>query len=286
MAPPKQQKRWILAPTRDLPPSGPIALGAIVTSAKRADQPLHTPSLADLPPSAITTHDTYDWTLDHQRTATGRVGLWTSFCQSLGVGDAGISWTHGARERWEVRRMRTRTLAAAPAEFVEAAARAEAVRAYVARNRFRRRVYMVTGVKTAAGARGFVEDVRERGVDARVGVDATPFGVPVAAGPRAEGGRAAETRVGFGGAEEFVFAFCLREVRVKRSGEVRQKGFRDGDFMGVDELRREERSVEQVGVEVVGLAERDAGGDDLDSDEVEAVEEENGEECVCVKLED
>ncbi|KAL1628307.1 hypothetical protein SLS54_001880 [Diplodia seriata] len=268
---------------------GPIALGAIVTSAKRADQPLHTPSLADLPPSAITTHDAHDWTLDHQRTATGRVGLWTSFCQSLlgGVGaDAGISWTNGACERWEVRRMRTRTLAAAPTEFVEGAAGAAAVRAYVARNRFRRRVYMVTGVKTAAGARGFAESVRERGVDARVGVDATPFGVPVAAGPRAEGGRAAETRVGFGGAEEFVFAFCLREVRVKRSGEVRQRGFRDGDFMGVDELRREERSVEQVGVEVVGLAERDAGGDDLDLEEVEAVEEENGEECVCVKPED
>ncbi|KKY26976.1 hypothetical protein UCDDS831_g01025 [Diplodia seriata] len=144
MAPPKQQKRWILAPTRDLPPSGPIALGAIVTSAKRADQPLHTPSLAGLPPSAITTHDAHDWTLDHQRTATGRVGLWTSFCQSLvGVGgDAGISWTTGARERWE------------------------------------------------------------------------------------------------------------------------------------------------VGVEVVGLVERDAGGDDLDLEEVEAVEEENGEECVCVRPED
>lgn len=294
MAPPKTQKRWIIAPTPNLSPDGPIALGNVVASVESADMPLfvaahhhdHNPAL--LPPSSITTTDARDWTLDAQRTTSARVGVWATFCQAVvGIGgDGNYGWARDVGQHWKVDVMRTRTFAP-PAEFVEAAVRERAVRGYITGNMFRRKVYMVTGVKIASGARGFTSYVRERSFDARVGVDGTSMGVPVAAGPQVEASEDGRTRVGFRDADDFVFAFSLREIRVKRAGGVKkQRQFKDGDFMSKDGFKKEESTATEEGIEIIGLTEYDAGGDEWDLEEIDAMEEENGEECICIKSED
>jgi hypothetical protein len=84
----------------------------------------------------------------------------------------------------------------------------------------------------------------------------------------------------------------LRQIKVKKTGEVTHKAKVDGALFGVgddeEELRRREEQERQVGVMVVGLEDGDAGAEEFRLDDLvvrDAVDEE-GRECSCIEIEE
>lgn len=303
---------WFLAPRACPAATGPIQLGNIVSapatpiprtrnrhvliplqvrSVDRVDEPLYTAPAAR-PPTATPLHAFHErnFTLRHRAPAAHRAGVFAAFLQHVvGAGaDVGVAWASETESAVAARRVATRWFEPSGAE-VRAVVEGEgAVRDYIAGSWFRNKVYMVMGVMVAEG--GARADRREvvRGVDASVGVDATvPFGVPVGGGPRVQVRRASEVRVGSEEAEEgFVFAFRLREIRVRRGGEVAARNLRKGAlFDGTAASAAygdEEGEKRNMTVELEELVDEDATGEDFGMEALDSLEEGTDEECVCV----
>ena len=93
----------------------------------------------------------------------------------------------------------------------------EEVKAYIGETLFKKPIWMITGVKVARGFSVSTVSKKNLGGRAKVGVDLTPTGVPVQAGPKVKVLVRKGEKVGFGGSSEVVFAY--RVVRIKRRGK-------------------------------------------------------------------
>ncbi|KAH6616957.1 hypothetical protein F5144DRAFT_633257 [Chaetomium tenue] len=219
------RKTYFFPPTWDYHPAGPLQLGNLITSPSHPADALNGPSsphpaTSTLSPPTTQTNTTWS-TTDLTR---GRYGLWTQFLSSLlGLG-LDLATTHSAATLQTFRFAHTETRAFIPSpQFVQAVLTASpAALDFLRRSRFRKHLYMVTAVKVVRGASVRTERVRARGVEVGVEVDgAVVGGVPVSLGPevRVEGERGEEGA--FEGWSDFVFAFGLRKIVVRRgTGEV------------------------------------------------------------------
>lgn len=297
-----QKKTYFLCPTWDYHPDGPIQLGNIILSPSTPDEPLN-PGAERVPPPADalfppTSKTGAAWR--EERTHEGRYGLWTRFLASsssalglgLGVGlDAGAH--HGAARAHALAfdRLDTAEFLPMPAYLAACVAAAPAVRAAVRRRGPRARLYMVTALKTARGARGASEARAERGVELGATLDgsapallAAAAAPPVALGPEVRGSWGRAEAVSFGGSSDFVFAFRLRRLVVRRSGEVvSHSQYTTGAMFDANGggYRRGEDDPPFV---VEGLAAEDASARDFGWEDVAevVVDDADEEECVCV----
>jgi hypothetical protein len=285
---------YYLAPTRTNPPEGVIRLGSIVASPSLVDEPIHTTASATPDPTSVTTHTERNWSKSITASNRGRVGIWASFLQLIvGVGgDVGVSIANDTSQNYSANVMKWSEFRPSLA-YLRNAVKEEEVDEFIRGNRFREKVYMVTGIMIASGASGVVQRMRERGIYAHVGVDATVFSggmAPVAIGPDFKLTQSTRECEAFSNADEFVFAFRLRQIKVKKTGEVTHKAKVDGALFGVgddeEQLRRREEEERQVGVMVVGLEDGDAGAEEFRLDDLvvrHAVDEE-GRECKCIEI--
>lgn len=169
--------------------------------------------------------------------------------------------------------------------FIEAPVHSERVQEYVLMNKFRQRIYVITEIKIAIGARVFTSYMQERSFDASPSVDATVRSVPIATGPQFETKGGNNTAVEFEDADDFVFVFSMRQIKVKKTGEVKLENFKDGDFFRLGDPTRKLHVSDQDQFHAVGLADDDAGGGEFGLEEMDAIEDKNGERCICIKLE-
>jgi hypothetical protein len=275
---PTHKPTYFLTPPR---PSGPIHLGAIITSPTQPDEPLYQPAL---PASTdISTFKEYNWSGAHIKSKTSQFGVWTSFLQmifSIG-GDISIETSKTEQQRWEVSRMTTRSFFPST-PFLENAVRNELVREYITETLFREKVYMITGVMLARATSSFRESLAERGVVLHAGVDATAWtGVPISVGPEGRWVRSEESSEESTRDEEFVFAYRVREIKVRRKGGVKaHRAYDKGALFNTHKKKKEEEEVE---VEFVGLDDEIEDSEGLETREVTQADD-NGEqaECVCV----
>jgi hypothetical protein len=124
---------------------------------------------------------------------------------------------------------------------------AESVRRYLDKSRYRKPVYVITGLKTVSGAS--VKSLRARDVSASLGVkaDGTVWSggsLPIGGGggPRIGGKKETKEATSWEGSSDFVFAFRLRKVFVERkTGTVKkEEDYKTGAML--------EREVEKIGV--------------------------------------
>lgn len=93
----------------------------------------------------------------------------------------------------------------------------------------RKSVYMVTGVKIARGAQHLTAHAKGIDFDFKPGVDAMPFvGVPISGGPLVGAGRKRGEMTWFSDSSDFVFAYRLRRIIIKRQGVGKSKEFIKG----------------------------------------------------------
>lgn len=132
--------------------------------------------------------------------------------------------------------------------------------------------------------------MRERGLYAHAGVEGTLFSggaAPFALGPEGEFKWGGKESTSFEDADDFVFAFRLRQIKIKKSGEITSKTKIDGALFGLQDGEKllSQRAVEEskTCVFVEGLADEDTSGVDFRLEDVDAVDLE-GQACFCVTL--
>lgn len=214
----------------DYPPDHSIQLGQIITSPsepwKRLSEPLPI-SEKDIQCTRKT-----DWGTELHRERERRAGIWASFVgMILGIGgDAVVTWSHEKSEIFQFDELET-TFFEPDLEYVQQSVLGsgrENVAEWIKQNH-RRSVYMVTGLKVARGAKHLRAEAKGVDFDLKPGVDATPFsGVPISAGPMVGGGRKKGESLWFSGSDDFVFAYRLRRIIIKRQAVSKSKEFFKG----------------------------------------------------------
>ncbi len=242
-----------------------------------------------------------NWRLELSKHKKGKIGLWYSFVQMLGVGgDMSVNYENGDASVHQFKRLSTRTFWPTK-EYVLESVMAQEVQKFLASKRFRHNVYMVTGISVAVGATVATSALRKRGIHFRLGVDGTTLGAPASVGPQADIESFDTSAVSFDGGSDFVFAFRLREICYSTRKGVSVREFTKGALYGLEpdngidaqpDTKGEKRNVEYngkerdklgfEGFELLGLAGKDVSGEDVNGD-VEEVEDIEGEDCEVVK---
>ena len=288
-----ERKTYFLAPTRDSPPGGPIALGNIIASPQQAEKPITAALPIDPDVMSVSSYQESNWKLMLEKHRGGSIGLWGSFLQVLGAGgDLGFSHQLSDTRTYQFDRLETQTFW--PSEqYVEASVTAKPVQDFLKSKRFFHNVYMVTSIKTAYGASAARTLMRNRGVYVTLGVDGATAGIPISGGPQADLGWGTIESSSFQRESGFVFAFRLREICYTTRRGVRQGEYVKGAFFGLEDSALDEVPVggqaddeeeAETEFDLMGLADEDVHGDDVDEDVKEI--EEDGERCECVVMSD
>ncbi|KAL9598523.1 MAG: hypothetical protein Q9219_004425 [cf. Caloplaca sp. 3 TL-2023] len=293
----EERKTYFLAPTRDSPPSGPIALGSIIASPKLAELPITSPLPIDPSVMSVARHEDRKWKLMLEKHRGGSIGLWGSFLQVLGTGgDIGFSREVSDIRTFEFDRLETQSFWPTE-EYVKASVMAQPVQDFFKNKRFFHNVYMITSLKIAFGASIARSVLQDRGLYVHLGVDATSMGLPLSGGPEGEVGWGSSKSSSSERDSGFVFAFRLREICYTTRRGIRQSQYVKGALFGhgmskalgentwsqdtpSDRTDNEGEVSEEF--ELMGLADEDVHADDIDG--VAQDIEEDGEICECVPL--
>ncbi|KAI4159206.1 MAG: hypothetical protein LQ342_006789 [Letrouitia transgressa] len=255
-------KTYFLVASPDFPPSGPIALGNIITSPSSPEEALNTQAREPIEP----VYESYqeNWTFDVSRYKQNKLGIWTMFLQMLGAGiDMSSERIMGDNQVYRFDRLETRFFIPS-SEYLRASISTPEVQSYIKRKGFRKNLYMITAIKIAVGASTTKEKLRERGVHLQVGVDGTAVGVPLGAGPNIEISKGKDTTISFDNSSDFVFAFRLREIYYSKKS-LKHRKYDKGNLFGLDQDGQK-----QVAGAEEGNANEEAQLEGLAYDDVEA----------------
>ncbi|KAL8733508.1 MAG: hypothetical protein Q9181_003570 [Wetmoreana brouardii] len=287
-----ERKTYFLAPTRDSPPSGPIALGNIIASPILAEMPITTALPIDQTIMPIARHQEGNWKLTLEKHRSGSIGLWGSFLQILGAGgDVGYAREVSDTRTYQFDRLETQSFWPTE-EYVKASVTAKPVQDFLKGKKFFHNVYMVTSIKIAFGASAARSKLRNHGIYVHLGVDGTSVGFPISGGPQGDLAWGNVEISSFERDSGFVFAFRLREICYTTRRGLRQNDFVKAALFGLEDSRLNEcppsgqetydDSEASEEFELMGLADEDVHAEDVD-DHAEVIED-AGEPCECVAL--
>jgi hypothetical protein len=205
-------------------------------------------ALNDEPPPAIAPEvlrrqieESWSWAKESELSRGG--GIFASFLQVLGVGgDVEGTKTNTQIDLYEVDRMVTEEFLP-DKQYLRQCIEDAGVRDMFVGPSRKSKVYMVTGLKIAYGAVKAAEMMKEHGFRAKIGVDASVLGAPVALGPQGHwSSRVTESLTA--DKSDFVFAFKLRRLKFKK-GELTGKAFDRGAQYGLTREANESDSDEE-----------------------------------------
>lgn len=225
---------YIRAPRFDISHDSPTAprLGSIFSSLRRLTGPLNQDEVLSVPTNLVNSSGTVNFQDTAGKSVKGRVGIFTSFVQGLsGGGDLIYAFASDKHKTYRCEALET--LEFEPDEqFVKDSITASLrVQDFLENsNSFfgGRRVYMITGLKIAAG---FAVSSTDSGPQLKVAVDGTGFGVPVARGPELNLTLGASRDISYGPASSrIVFAYRAIKISPKGDGQVRYKDLGGGTY--------------------------------------------------------
>ncbi|KAH8742704.1 hypothetical protein F5883DRAFT_513033 [Diaporthe sp. PMI_573] len=217
---------FYFAPTWDWPPEGPIQLGNVLTSIQKPDQPLHR---APLPiASEMFSSEKTEVEYSKEKLVEGKFSILTKFLSILGVGvDVGANRKNSDDEVYSFNRVQT--LQFVPKEdYIQKCIEAENVRRYLDRSRYRKPVYIITGIKIVYGSKAKSHKSRAHGGKLGVAVDGTIWSggtAPVSVEPGVEANKETKTGTSWEGSSDFVFAFRVRKVHVAKKTQAVDKSY-------------------------------------------------------------
>lgn len=261
---------FYFAPSWDWPPEGPIQLGNVLTTVKRPEQPLYTAP----PPtsSQVFLSEKTEVEYSKEKLKAGSFSILTTFLSILGVGvdvsaDLENRYVHSVlvicssvmkpyRLPWELlwdlgqllihvnsegevySFKRIETTQFIPTEdYIQKCIETEAVRRFLERCRYRKAVYVITGLKVVYGAKAKSYTSRAHGGAAAVAVDGTIWSggaAPVSVEPGVEGRLETSKGTAWEGSSDFIFAFRARKVHVSKQTSLvdRNEDYTKGAMLG------------------------------------------------------
>ncbi|KAI0543079.1 hypothetical protein GGR58DRAFT_450638 [Xylaria digitata] len=267
---------YFFAPSWDYPRDGPIKIGNVITSIKQPEQPLYN---APLPPGGLVSSEKRGVEFSEEKLRGGKFGVWVRFLSVIGI-DVGGSLNKSNSQLFEFDRIETTQFIPTP-EYIAECALAPPVAQFLELSRYRKPVYLITGLKIAIGSKAKLSRSRERTWHINAEVDGTiPSGgsVPVGAGQESEVTRVNESYVCWEESDDFVFAFRMWKIKVeKKTGVTRGQDFTKGAMLSAETQTR----IIEVPFTIVGVEEVGIGETSLERD---LMEDEDGVACVVPKV--
>ncbi|KAL8713034.1 MAG: hypothetical protein Q9220_002894 [cf. Caloplaca sp. 1 TL-2023] len=286
-----QKKTYILFPNFDYPPNGPVALGSIIVDPSDPGRSLNRSAVVPRPPDCpVDTSTKKDWKGTKSRQVEGRVGIWAKFVDVVAGTNLGVQGEKGGDDIYEFNEMETQFFEPT-AEYVAQSMALAAVTQYIRKTGFKKNTYMITGLKIVRGAKVASERRRRLGGDVQVGIGGASSGLPVQVGPDLSGKRSKVDKESFGESSDFVFAMRLREIYYQkgRPGALGDREYNKGALydlkMDLDgniiEPPGQSEDQQEPTMEILGSAPGDSEADGLGLQNIEAIDDDTGEECEC-----
>lgn len=225
----QHKKTWILVKGSEFNPGRSISLGQILIKPFEPSLPLLPDGPLRIPETSLErSHQTGVKT--GSRTALGiSFALWAEADLLPVSGNVGGKRETSQEEEWEFDRLDSEIMVPRLSD-VQAALRRDEVVAQIRRSKFdyRKRLYMITGVRIARGARLSRKDSKARGGNTKIMVDlATVSAVPLKVGPDVDITRENEESYSFKEASDFVYAYRVCEVHYGK--DVHTTAYNRGD---------------------------------------------------------
>ena len=276
------KKTYFLAPNFDYPPSSNISLGRIWTDPSDPGTCINPSGPLPFPSTTQVQHGhKTDWRNKTSGEHRGMIGVWARFLQVVGLdAEARVTWHNSNGDTYEFKRLDTEFIDPTT-EYYTQSVLVPSVAEYIVDTKFKKPIYMITGVKIARGAD--VEQARweEAGTHLRVGVNGTTAVSPLAAGPEVTISSSGSETTSSKGSSDFVFAYRLREIYYSK-GKVKHRQHNKGALQALSgsftKKSKEDDSV-IFPMEILGYAGEDVSGERLAVSEELAVDEDNGEIC-------
>ncbi|KAF2872787.1 hypothetical protein BDV95DRAFT_398418 [Massariosphaeria phaeospora] len=203
------------------------------------DRPLNSKNAYTPPPqTALTTTVKSDWKSSLTKSNSASIGLYAKFLALvLGAGvDASVNWAHETGNKYEFDKLETTFFDPMEAEaYLEEALRAPNVARFIEKSKLRKPVYVITGLKIVRGGKIKSSKDRARGGTLSVGLDGTALAAPVEVGPEFELQKGKGESVEWGSSDDFVFAYRLSRIKVKRrTGEMKEEEYVKGALYGLE----------------------------------------------------
>lgn len=279
------RKSYFLAPTWDISPGQEIVLGSIITDPRNAEDSLNyqaTIPTGELPPHS----EIKPFEIVLNRSQKGELGLYAQFLSIVGFGgDLGGESAVDVSYNFHLDSLITQTFHPSR-KYIEDSMRIPEVLRFLNEHRFRKDVYMVTGLKTAYGATINTASSKEHGFKTQVGVNLAAAGAPVNVGPKfttsAKQSAESTSRI----ASNFVLAYRLKKIRyMKKSRDYKAQDYVEGATLGIDTGSRAATTVPQT-YDVLVIDSHDVGADEFDLKSIDGLDEADHGLCECVLLEE
>lgn len=284
----QNKPEWFSAP-RDVLPDSTITPGRLIVDPRTPEGPPYLDAALSIPATDLRVTN-YPYQNKKEDEKGGSFGLFASFMSAFGVGgDLSGNLKSGRSLDIDVDRLQT-VMFDPSAEYLEETLNSPKNLAYLRDQRFKRSLYLVTGVKTAYGAKLTRSRSEQRGGEAKLGISPNVPGLEI--GPTASYSQTGKVTETVQGPTDFVFAYRLNKLHYSRtrSKYVQQK-FTSGALYSdevdlEDEDEAEEKAAESEGEEfaevVGGLEDDDAGRAEFKISGETVFDEEDGEPCIII----
>jgi hypothetical protein len=272
---------FFYAPTWDYPPGGPIKLGNVISSVKNPHHALHC-----VPPEGTDVFSTSKRSVQYtkEKLRGGKFSILTKFLSFLGIGaDVGAEldnrWENPCSDQHDMFAIDDTSLAetfsfdtietsqfSPTTPYLQGCLEAEGVRRFLQIARYRKPVYVITGVKVVTGAKAESLKSHSVGANLEVELDGTVWsGVPVSGGPGLEGKAGSKASTKWSATDDFVFAFRVTKVVAgKLPGQVlKEEEYRKGAM-----LESKQESIEAPKVSVLEYLDLDATSEGFDTEDL------------------
>ena len=285
MANPK--KTYFLTPSFNYapPPIGSIKLGNIIANPASPHRPLN-PKATLIPPPADSIQTTFqnDWKSTLSKSNSASIGLYAKFLSLiLGAGaNASVNWDREDASQYAFKKLETTFFDPLDVEgYLANAMEAPNVKRFIEKSRIRKPVYMVTGLKIARGGRIKSSKIRGHGGAVSIGLDGTALAAPVEVGPEVEIQRERGEAVEWNTEDDFVFAYRLSKIKVKRRAEkIREEEYVKGALYDAETAK--DGVVEPSLFEIDEIEGDEAIAKDFEDQSVDAGDDGGDDACICI----
>ncbi|RKK99348.1 hypothetical protein BFJ68_g13224 [Fusarium oxysporum] len=235
---------YFYAPTWDYPPEGPIKLGNVISSVKKPHIPLiHSPPTEE---TGVFKTEKKKAQYTTEKLRSGKFSILTKFLSVLGFG-VDIS----AEGIFKFETLET-TEFIPTSEYLQNCVESRDVREWLERSGSSKPLYIITGLKSVTGASATTLKSRTVGGNLSVEVDGTILSggtVPIGGDPGIEGKAGTSQGTKWEGGN-FVFAFRVSKVRVKKTGKIKSEDqYTKGANLDLQDVKRKQTGLKITAVE-------------------------------------
>lgn len=253
-------KSWVYTKTTDYKPGGILSLGQILSDPANPASVLQPLGPLPLPAELKPEHQRQEGVnMDITSEMAAMFGVWTK-ATSLPVGIE-TKMEKGASSEliWRFTSLGSNIMSP-PLEYTRNAMKHGDVLEGLKKWGFKKKIYMITGVRTAHGARMEKKETHSSTVQAQLAIDGSAHSVPVGGGVQVGHSSSATNNVTFEKTTDFVFAYRLNEVNYR--GKITQKSYTKGETSAAGDPSAPEAVQELDDFDVIGVDEEEVDAED------------------------